>query len=489
MAESRTPGLRLQILLALAGLMLLAFVPLYIAVASLTRATIEGARERSARAIGRAVAAHVADVGGDPEALRRTLQRHVAQGEVDAVAVFDDAGVVASPASTDLSSLERPQRPPDGGAVVRRAGGRIVDVVLPTPRGVLVARLRFDEDGERGMPLVRLVAFYMGIFGVALLVFAYFALTRLIVRPVDALVHAADRVANGARTLVIPRAGARELAELGVSVHAMTARLVADEAAMRAKVDELTALTKQLRETQTQLARSERMASVGRLAAGVAHEVGNPIAAMMGMEDLLIEGDLPIETQRDFLTRMKRETERIHTVVRDLLDFARPEEPKSSGGPAAPANVRAVVDDVLALVRAQKDFKGIELRSEIADDSIAVALLHARLSQVLLNVVLNAGAAIAQKGRVGEVVGGTVTVRASKHGDRVRIEIEDTGPGVPADLREKIFEPFMTTKDVGEGTGLGLSVCRGLVEAAGGAVGVDPSYDRGARFYVELPAG
>jgi signal transduction histidine kinase len=482
-AESRAPGLRLQILLALAGLLLLSFVPLYIAVASLARTTLETARERSARAIARAIAAHVADVEatGDAELVKRTIERHVAQNEVEALALFRrDGTLVASPASSDLAAIDSPAPPPSTGAIVRRLGGRIVDVELPAPSGVLVARLRFEEAGERGMPLVRLTAIYMGLFAGALLTFAYFALTRLIVRPVDALVSAADRVASGSRTLEIPRTGARELAELGSSVHAMTARLVADEAAMRKKVDELTALTKELRATQTQLARSERMASVGKLAAGVAHEVGNPITAMMGMEELLLEGDLPIETQRDFLARIKKETERIHTVVRDLLDFARPEEPRSGTGPAAPANVRNAIDDVVALVKTQKDFKAITLVVDVADDALAVTLPHARLSQVLLNLLLNAGAA---------AKGGSVTVRASKREGRARIEVEDDGPGVPAEMRERIFDPFVTTKDVGEGTGLGLSVCRGIVEAAGGVVALDAAFDRGARFYVELPLG
>jgi signal transduction histidine kinase len=110
----------------------------------------------------------------------------------------------------------------------------------------------------------------------------------------------------------------------------------------------------------------------------------------------------------------------------------------------------------------------------------------ARLTQVLLNIVLNAGAAVAGRGAAG----GHVVVRArTLEGDRVRIEVEDDGPGVAAAVREKLFEPFVTTKDVGEGTGLGLAVCRGLVESAGGEIGFDPAYDGGARFYVLLPAG
>ena len=466
--------------------MVLAFVPLYIAVASLTRATVEGARDRAARALGRAIAAHVADAraSGDPDALRRTLEQHVARGEVEGLVVFRaDGELVAAPANTELATIAPPTHAPIGGIVIR-GRGPLVDLVIRAGDSTLVARLRFEETGEHGMPLVRLVALYMTTFGVALLTFAYFALTRVIVRPVDALVHAADRVAGGSRTLVIPRAGARELAELGASVHAMTKKLVDDEAAMRAKVEELTALTKQLRETESQLARSERMASVGRLAAGVAHEIGNPITAMMAMEDLLLDGDLPRETERDFLARMKRETERIHVVIRDLLDFARPEHPAGpSSTTPAPADVGAVVESVIALVKPQKDFKSIALVTDVPADLPAVAFSAARLTQVLLNVVLNAG------GAIGSARGaGTIVVRAIRSAGRVRIEVDDDGPGVPATIRDRIFDPFMTTKDVGEGTGLGLSVCRGLVEAAGGQIGVDPSRIAGARIYVELPA-
>src|SRR5258708_6632416 len=157
----------------------------------------------------------------------------------------------------------------------------------------------------RAVPLVRLVALYMIVFGLALLVFAYFSLTRLIVRPIDELVDAADRVASGARTLKVPRTGARELIELSTSVRTMAERLIAEEAALILKVDELTDTTTRLTTAQAQLVRSERMANVGQRSAGLAHEIGNPIAALMGMEDLILEGGLSPEEQRDFLPRMR----------------------------------------------------------------------------------------------------------------------------------------------------------------------------------------
>ncbi len=487
MAESRAPGLRTQIVLALAGLMVLAFVPLFLAVASLTRATLRGAREEASRALGRVVAAEIADVSrtGDRTLLRSRLSSEVGEGGALAIAVYDSTGALIASAGDDaeLRAMRAPALPfGESAATVRGATGRALQIVVPEGDLAVVARVRTDDDADRAAPLVRLVLLYMVSFALALIVFAYFALTQLIVRPIEGLVRAADRVAGSRTMLDAPRAGARELADLGQSLQAMTARLAADEAALRAKVQELTLATERLTLAQSQLVRSERLASVGRLSAGIAHEIGNPIAAILGMEDLLLDGDLPAETQKDFFVRMKKETERIHGVVRDLLDFARPEkESPPSGTLPEPCNVRAVVDDVLALVRPQKSFKTIELRKDLSDETLLAALPATRLSQVLLNLLLNAGDA------AHGADGASVTVRARRTAGAIRIDVEDTGPGIDPGVRAKLFEPFVTTKDVGAGTGLGLAVCRGIVESAGGHIELDDAYTRGARFVVTLP--
>jgi signal transduction histidine kinase len=480
-ARATAPGLRLQILLSLAGLMVLAFVPLFYAVASLTQATVLGARQQQARAVSRSLAAAAEDAAvSGPRAIERAIDRYVASSALRAACVFarDGARLACAGPAADVDAMRAPQEPGEDSSVIRGAAGRELQTIAAGEHFDVVTRVGLDDTGDRGAALVRLVALYMTTFALALLVFAYFALTRLIVRPVDQLVRAADRVAGGARTLLVPRSGARELVELATSVQSMTEKLISEEATLILKIDELT-------HTQAQLVRSERMASVGRLAAGVAHEIGNPIAAVMGMQDLLLEGDLPPETQRDFLQRMRRETERIHSILRDLLDFARPEEmstPTSSAPP--PADVRSAVDDVTSLVKTQKEFRDVRVEVDIAG-ALHVALPAARLTQVLLNLVLNAGAATAAKPGAGRV-----TVRAFAQVDRgrVRIEVEDDGPGVAPGVRERLFEPFVTTKDVGEGTGLGLAVCRGVVESAGGDIGLDATYEGGARFYVDLPA-
>lgn len=485
------PGLRVQIVLALAGVILVAYVPLFFAIAQVTRATSFAYREESARALGRAVASHVSDVAErDPGAIESRITSHVGEGGALAIAVYGASGSIdASAGPANELALLRPPARPYGEAATRvaaRNGSRALDVVLPSGNRAVLVRVRTDEDATRSADVVRGIALYMGVFALALLVFAYIALTRAIVRPIEQLARAADRVANGARSFELPATGARELADLGSSVRSMASRLISDEKKLRAKVDELTTTTRHLGETRTQLEGSERMASVGRLAAGVAHEIGNPIAAIMGMHDLIEDAETPDETRADFLRRMRKETERIHVVVRDLLDYARPENgPPSARQALAVAEVREVVDDAVALVRPQKEWKGIELRVDVEKD-LRVSLSPQRLTQVLLNLLLNAGAALS--GRAYDVPR-MVTVRGrTAPGGRARIEVEDDGPGVPADLREGIFDPFVTTKDVGSGTGLGLAVCRGIIEGAAGRIFVDPAYTSGARFVIDLPA-
>ena len=308
------------------------------------------------------------------------------------------AGSVDASAGPPASRRCCIRRTPYGEAATRvatRSGARGLDVVLPAGERAVLVRVRTDEDAARTADVVRGIALYMGVFALALLVFAYIALTRAIVRPIEKLARAADRVASGARAFDLPSVGAREIADLGSSVRSMASRLISDEKALRTKVDELTTTTRHLGETREQLAGSEHMASVGRLAAGVAHEIGNPIAAIMGMHDIIEDAETPEETRADFLKRMRKETERINVVVRDLLDYARPESGPPSGRQAL-ADVAEVAADALALVRPQKDWKGVDVNVDIAK-GLRVRLSPQRLTQVLLNLLLNAGAVLYEK--------------------------------------------------------------------------------------------
>ncbi|MEO8799026.1 MAG: HAMP domain-containing sensor histidine kinase [Polyangiaceae bacterium] len=464
-------GIRVQIVVALGTLMLVAFVPLGLSVSSLATASELVARRKAVVAVAHAIATQARD--DDARPLPDMLASHLGELDVDALAVVKNGQIVASAGDRLVTGdLGRPgTSKSENGRIVASAQAGDVVVVARAP----------SSDGTTSAPLVRLVTLYVSLFAVTLLIFMYFTLTRVIVRPLEALAAAVGRVAGGSRTVALPKGGPRELAEVSASVGTMAETLLADERALRAKVEELTRTTKELQLAQTQLVRSERMASVGRLAAGIAHEIGNPIAALMGMEDLLLDG-LPEDESRDFLVRMKKETERIHMIVRDLLDFARPEGQAESTGQFAPASVMDVIAEVAQLAKPQKAFRDVVLEID-APEGFCVPMSSARLTQVLLNLLLNAGHAL-EGTRDAKV---RIAVSKDSTNNEATITVTDNGPGVPADIHAQIFEPFVTTKEVGQGTGLGLSVCRGLVEAAGGTIDLDPAYTDGARLVVTLP--
>jgi signal transduction histidine kinase len=474
-------GLRLQILLLLGALLLAAFLPLFFAVSTYARFTLREVRETSARALGRAIAGQVSEArarSADRD-LEPLLGAHVGTTGVEAIALLDANGLPGTRVGDDSALATLGAVDPTREAVrhLATARGRALAVIVPDARGAVVAILRTDEESTRVEPLVRLSGLYMGLVALGLLVLSYFALTRLIVVPVQELSRAAERVAGGARRLDVPRSGARELVELGESLRTMTERLISEEQALRGKVEEVERTTESLRQAQHSLVRSEQLASVGRLAAGIAHEVGNPIAAIMGMQDLLLEGGLTQAEERDFLTRMRGETERISDIVRDLLDFARPTA-KSLTVPTEPANVESTILDTVALVAPQKSMREVELAVDVCAGLPKVLLQREHLVQVLLNLLLNAADACGP--------GGHIRVRAELATELVKLTVEDDGPGVHPDVRSRLFEPFATTKEVGKGTGLGLAVCRGLVEAAGGSIALDATYSPGARFVVLL---
>jgi len=196
------------------------------------------------------------------------------------------------------------------------------------------------------------------------------------------------------------------------------------------------------------------------------------------MHDILLEGGMTPEEQRDFLVRARSEAERIHLILRDLLDFARPAA-SAAAAVSEPADLTEAIEDVVALVRPQRAFRDRTLTLELPETRVLVSLTRDRIVQVVLNLLLNAADATHE--------GGHVRLAVSAGTDRVRIVVEDDGEGVAPAIRSRLFEPFLTTKEVGKGTGLGLAVCRGVVESAGGAIYLDESYTEGARFIIELP--
>ncbi|HXS18029.1 MAG TPA: HAMP domain-containing sensor histidine kinase, partial [Polyangiaceae bacterium] len=356
-------------------------------------------------------------------------------------------------------------------------------IVEPSAVGNVGATVRFDPAVTGATELTRLLGLYLGVSALALILALYFALTRLIVRPILDLEAAADRVVSGARRLAPPARAPREVMQLGYRLAQMTDRLVSEEQQLRDKVVEVEARTAELKQAQGSLIRSERMATVGQLAAGLAHEVGNPISALMGLLDVMLTGELSREQERDFLTRMQRETARIDRVLADLLAYARPTSDLIKGSRESGGSLSRAVLDVVALLKPQKNFQYMDLVCELSPGLDVVGLSGEALTQVLLNLLMNAADACQYRGRVR-----IVTERASAAADADWVlTVEDDGPGVDPRVRDRLFEPFVTTKEVGKGTGLGLSVTKGLVEAALGSITLHDATGGGACFVVQLP--
>jgi signal transduction histidine kinase len=474
-------GIRAQLVLSLAALLVLAFAPLFFAIANLARASFARGWAEDARGLGRAIAAHVSEARAHrSEAELGALLDAQLGDDVVAVGLYDRSGALTRTSGAD----DRGSLPEQVDAAREHVAepskpGQALMVVVPSQQGAVAVLLHAGGAAARAAPLVRLVALYVGLLGLGLLFVTYLVLTRLVVGPIEQLQRAAGRVADGARELSAPRGGGRELSELGVSLQAMTTTLRAEEERMRDKVAELARAHDELERAQETLVKSERLASVGRLAAGLAHEIGNPITAILSFEELLLDGPLEAD-QKEFVVRMKHESERVHRILRSLLDFARPAASSAVEEPAElPASVHDAVRQVEGLVRPQKALHDVAIEIHVPDGLPAVAMRAERVEQVLLNLVLNAADAVPRPG-------GCIRVAAEARGDRVRLSVEDNGGGIAPSVRDKLFEPFVTTKEVGKGTGLGLAVCRGLLEAAGGAI-VAEEGSEGARFVVELP--
>jgi len=345
--------------------------------------------------------------------------------------------------------------------------------------------LLYDVFGEHG-------ALYISVLVAAdvfvLVVYLAYQLDHVMLRPIRGAMDAAEAIAAGDLDRRLPTGGTREMAHLADSVNRMTDRLL---------------------EERAHLVRVERMASVGRLAAGIAHEIGNPLGAINGYAHLL-KADVSTPHGRDAIAGLEREAARIDRIVRGLLDYARP-RPRTQ----ALVDVGDTARLVIELLKTQGVLRRVSVALDAPTERIAVAGDRHDLEQAFVNLMLNAVDAMSGEGRMSIVVRRATRAelragsrRASDPGGRPPtpvnprmlrwldsasdddvgvVAITDSGPGIPADDAERVFEPFFTTKPPGQGTGLGLAIVARAIENFGGAIWVSPSREGGAAFRILLP--
>jgi C4-dicarboxylate-specific signal transduction histidine kinase len=461
-------GLRAQIVLALLLVFMLSYALLGAAALGLTRSASEREHARATQAALEALVSVLHREPNEPRAQRGRLEVAVAAfcERIDARAfrvVHADGRVLQVGDAPIKGSMSK------GVTLVLESGTRIT--VWPS-----------TEAARTYAPLANLLVFYVLLTGLAVLVLAYLALTHLIVRPLDRLTHGSELLAQGSLDARVPERGAAEVAHLAATFNVMAEQLKNERQTLVARLAELEATTTELQKTQSQLIHGEKLASVGRLAAGVAHEIGNPLAAILGLVELLQGAELEPSERAEFLARIQRETERIHGIIRDLLDFARRDAESEA---AQTADLAHAVQDALDLVRPQKESREVAFEVAIADDARSVFGPSQRITQVVLNLLLNAVDALGGRGSIA--VSAARELDASGQAFSV-LRVSDDGPGIAPEMLDKLFEPFATTKAPGKGTGLGLAVCHTLVDAIGGRIEAANRPQGGAAFSVWLRA-
>ncbi len=337
---------------------------------------------------------------------------------------------------------------------IRNPEGRII--------GALYVGLLEEPFTQPQKVMIRFFLVMVSITTLASLVLLFF-LARMILRPIDRIVAMSRKVIGGDLSA---RVGISPPGEMGVLCKAIDH--MADAVAQRERLLQEAA--------RRQIGQSEKMASIGRLAAGVAHEINNPLTGVLTYAHMLRKKKDQDAQQKEDLDVVIRETSRVRDIVRGLLDFAR-----QSPVNMEPLDVNEVIRQTMLLLRNQKEFRKVVIEEELAQAMPPLRGDQNQLQQVFLNLALNACEAMPG--------GGTLSVATSAGAGKIDVSISDTGCGINPEGLGKIFDPFYTTKPVGKGTGLGLSVSYGIIEQHQGHIEVESQVGKGTTFTVILPAG
>ena len=294
------------------------------------------------------------------------------------------------------------------------------------------------------------------------LVISYF-LAEGVVKPIRRLAVASEELSKGNLDYRVAIQSKDEIGDLERTFDAMASSLRDRDAMLRA-------------ETQRQLIRSEKLASLGRLAAGVAHEINNPLTGVLTFSSLLLRHTDENDPQREDLETIVQETNRCKEIVKGLLEFSRQTEPHKKQG-----DVNEIIREALSLMENQALIQSVKVVQELNADVPGIVVDTDQIQQVFINVILNALDAMPE--------GGTLRVRSdlASEGCAVQVVFSDTGDGIPPEHMDKVFDPFFTTKRPNEGTGLGLAVSYGIIERHGGKIEVESEVGVGTTVTIALP--
>ena len=318
----------------------------------------------------------------------------------------------------------------------------------------------------------------IGIGVLIIIIFVAIIMTRKISEPLRKLEEVAKKITDGDYNTDFSIKAPREIESLASSLNKMANELESEKKeiedwanTLEEKVEER---SEQLKKIHGQLFRSEKLASIGKLAAGVAHEINNPLTGVLTNASLLLDDLEEGDERREDVKVIVDETIRCREIVKRLLDFARQTKPRKTL-----TNINTLIDNIIMLVRNQTSFRNITIDRNLDESITEVMADMDQIQQVFINIILNASDAMSEGGKL------TIESRVGKNGDFIEIEFTDNGCGISEEEKRKIFDPFFTTKE--SGTGLGLSISYGIIERHGGTINVDSSPGIGTIFTITLP--
>lgn len=358
--------------------------------------------------------------------------------------------------------------------VFKGSGLRLSAVVVLTP---IYEKLR-----QYNKPIL----FYIAINTSILTLIGLYRIFRIYLRPIDRIVRQADDYHEDGDLFFAFRQEDNELNRLSLSLNRMLTRIKDDKNTLEATIASLEKANIDLKNAQNDILRAEKMASVGRLAAGIAHEIGNPIGIVLGYLEMLKQDDLDADDKADFLKRTENEVQRINTIIRQLLDLARPKDSRSQV-----VAMHSLLEDITDVLRPQPLMASIRIELDLAAEQDRVWANEEQLRQIFLNLLINAADAIAARTDDND---GAIRIRTrceitsdDLQPAHIKVSFEDNGVGMSSQQMDNIFDPFYTTKEPGKGTGLGLAVSYMIVERIGGSIDARSEAGRGSTLTVEIP--
>jgi two-component system NtrC family sensor kinase len=340
--------------------------------------------------------------------------------------------------------------------------------------GILELHYSLNDIRLKLLKSQQIIILYVFLYGAILILAGYYLLQRNIIKPAQNLLKATEEVSRGNLEIRLPSVGPTEFLQLSLAYNRMVEALQSSHGETEKHIASLEETNRELQRARAELIRSEKMASVGQLAAGLAHELGNPLAALIGYLDFLKQ-KIESHSDKDIIERSLVETHRIDFLVRELLDFSRPSESSQQES----VDLLMALNSSVQLLKNQGALTDIEINNVLPEALPPICIDPNKLQQVLINLLLNAAQACAKQGEI--------TLSAGNDGTCFWVGIRDNGCGIAAADLNKIFEPFFTTKPPGEGTGLGLAICQRIVEEAGGDIKLESHRENGSLFKLVFP--